>query len=54
MTPQNGQIATIGASPRSILLALHQELFRPLMDTGGPSAKGIEIARREHLLKRHT
>jgi hypothetical protein len=35
------------------LLALHQELFSPLMDTGGPRAEGIEVAAREHLLKRH-
>jgi hypothetical protein len=36
------------------LLALNQELLRPLMDTGAPSAKGIEAAAREHLLQRHS
>lgn len=36
------------------LLALHQLLFRPLMDTGAPGAEGIELAAREHLLKRYT
>lgn len=36
------------------LLALHQELFPPLMDIGAPGAEGIESAAREHLLKRHT
>ena len=36
------------------LLALHQELIYPLMDTGAPEAAGIEDAAREHLLKRHT
>ena len=36
------------------LLALHQELFGPLMDIGTPNAQGIEVKAREHLLKRHT
>lgn len=36
------------------LLALHQELFPPLMDIGAPGVEGIESAAREHLLKRHT
>ena len=35
------------------LLALHQELLPPLIDVR-PSAEGIELAAREHLLKRHT
>lgn len=34
------------------LLALHQELLRPLIDIGAPDAEGIELAAREHLLKR--
>ncbi len=34
--------------------ALVQQLFPPLMDTGSPDAAGIEIAAREHLLKRYT
>ena len=36
------------------LLALHQVLFPPLMDTGAPGAEGIELAAQEHLLARHT
>jgi hypothetical protein len=36
------------------LHALLQELIPPLIDTGGPDAVGIEVAAREHLLKRHT
>jgi hypothetical protein len=36
------------------LLALHQELFRVLMDIGAPSAAGIEKEARVHLLKKHT
>jgi len=36
------------------LLALHQELFRAVMDIGAPGNEGIELAAREHLLKRHT
>jgi hypothetical protein len=36
------------------LLALHQELFQPLMDIGAPGAEGIVPAAQEHLLQRHT
>jgi hypothetical protein len=39
------------AEPHS-LHALVQELFVPLMDTGAPDAEGIEIAARDHLLRR--
>jgi len=34
------------------LHALVQELFGPLMDNGAPAAEGIEIAARDHLLRR--
>jgi hypothetical protein len=34
------------------LRALLQELIPPLMDTGAPDAAGIEIAARDHLLRR--
>ena len=34
------------------LKALLQELIPPLMDTGAPDAAGIEIAARDHLLRR--
>ena len=40
------------AEPHS-LEALLQELVAPLADTGSPSAAGIELRAREHLLKRH-
>ncbi|HLQ90946.1 MAG TPA: hypothetical protein VK148_13010 [Xanthobacteraceae bacterium] len=43
----------VHAAEMHSLLCLHQELFRPLMDIGAPSAEGIELAAREHLLKRH-
>lgn len=36
------------------LHALLQELIPALLDTGGPDAAGIELAAREHLLRRHT
>jgi hypothetical protein len=34
------------------LKALLQELIPPLLDTGAPDAAGIEIAARDHLLRR--
>jgi hypothetical protein len=43
----------VHAAEMHSLLCLHQELFRPLMDIGAPSAEGIELAAREHLLKWH-
>jgi len=41
------------AEPHS-LDALIQVLFPPLSDTGAPEAEGVELAAREHLLKRYT
>ncbi len=41
------------AEPHS-LQALLQELVAPLTDTGSPSALGIELLARKHLLRRNT
>lgn len=51
---KNLRASFVHAAEAHSLRALLQELIPPLMDTGAPSAAGIEHAARAHLLSRFT
>jgi hypothetical protein len=48
----NLRASYVHPAERHSLESLIQELFPPLMDTGAPDAAGIEVAARDHLLRR--